>query len=295
MIVNSLETCKYGVDSHLPAFWDYWMTGILHRVKSWSQRPRWRRVYATRLKPYVGQLAVIMEETRMRYRELTGTAPTSATDITCSKRHLGLGDGRWCMCPELIDEGSVIYSVGVGYDISFDRALIRRFGCQVHAFDPTRLACDWLATLRLPDRFSYHQIGLAGYDGEAEFRLPENYTVSFTPLANVKGHSHQRATVCRLQTLMDMLGHEQIDILKIDIEGGEFEVIDDLVASRANIGQLLIEFHARFIPESGEQVMTAALEKLRSAGFRLFHVFARGIEYSFLGPHVAARKQGNPR
>ena len=38
----------------------------------------------------------------------------------------------------LLDPGSVVYSVGVGDNISFDLDLIARVGCAVHGIDPAR-------------------------------------------------------------------------------------------------------------------------------------------------------------
>jgi len=32
---------------------------------------------------------------------------------------------------------AVVYSLGIGEDISFDLALIEKYGARVHAFDPT--------------------------------------------------------------------------------------------------------------------------------------------------------------
>ena len=50
----------------------------------------------------------------------------------------------------------------------------------------------------------------------------------------------------RVATLMRDLGHERLDVLKMDIEGAEYEVVADVLASGIDIGQLLIEFHHRF-------------------------------------------------
>ena len=49
----------------------------------------------------------------------------------------GQGDGRWKVCYDDLSKDSIIYSVGIGYDTSFDEELIKSFGCKVQAFDPT--------------------------------------------------------------------------------------------------------------------------------------------------------------
>ena len=49
-----------------------------------------------------------------------------------------------------------------------------------------------------------------------------------------------------LSTILEKLGHNRIDILKMDIEGAEYEVIEDIISSTVPIQQVLIEFHHRF-------------------------------------------------
>jgi hypothetical protein len=77
------------------------------------------------------------------------------------------------------------------------------------------------------------------------------------------------------------MGHERIDVLKIDIEGGEYEAIDDLLASRLSVGQVLVEFHHHF-PGVGLSRTVRAVRALEEAGYLLFHVSGRGLEMSYL-------------
>jgi hypothetical protein len=80
---------------------------------------------------------------------------------------------------------------------------------------------------------------------------------------------------------MEKNKHKYIDILKMDIEGAEYDVIDDLLRSEIEIHQLLIEFHHRF-PSLGIKKTRQAVEKLRNAGFALFNVSQIGEEFSFI-------------
>ena len=45
-----------------------------------------------------------------------------------------------------------------------------------------------------------------------------------------------------------MNGHDSIDLLKIDIEGFEYEVLEDCLEDRIPIKQICVEFHD-FFPE----------------------------------------------
>lgn len=194
----------------------------------------------------------------------------------------GIGDGRWRYVCRGLQKNSVVYSVGIGEDISFDLDLVRRFGCEVHAFDPTLRSRRWLQRQRVPPQFHAYPWGLAHFDGEANFRLPSSHSVSFSLCAEGPAKAEHRAEVRRLTTLMKALGHTQIDLLKVDIEGAEFDVVDDLVAAAPHIRQLLIEFHERLRPSGGGQLTERAVAKLRKAGYQIFHVSRRGWEYGFI-------------
>jgi FkbM family methyltransferase len=196
---------------------------------------------------------------------------------------LGTEYGAWSICPGRLDRNSVVYSVGIGTDISFDLALIERFGVAVHAFDPTPGSIAWLAAQPLPARFTWHQVGLAAYDGQATFFPPENPEwISHTMLARTAARGKAiQVEVRRVSSLMRDLGHERLDVLKMDIEGAEYDVVDDILASGVDIGQLLIEFHHRF-SDVGIERTRQAVATLNAAGYRIFFTSDSGEEYGFM-------------
>jgi FkbM family methyltransferase len=186
--------------------------------------------------------------------------------------------------PDWIHVDAVILSVGLGSDVSFDLEIIRRFGCLVHAFDPTPKSAEWLRQQALPPQFRYYELGLADYDGEAHFALPEarpdwDCYVASAPDATTAADSHS-GQVRRLETLADLVGTTRIDVLKMDIEGNEYDVISDMLAGDIRPRQLLFESHHRRefrenLPRARETVAA-----LQDAGYRIFARSARGLEFS---------------
>jgi len=89
------------------------------------------------------------------------------------------------------------------------------------------------------------------------------------------------APVYSLKTIMNKLGHQRLDLLKLDIEGGEYEVLNNLIASEIVVDQLLIEFHHNYrsIPFS---MTKDALDSLREEGYQIFHISERTYEVSLL-------------
>ena len=71
------------------------------------------------------------------------------------------------------------------------------------------------------------------------------------------------------------------DLLKMDIEGFEYGVIDDVLAGPLRPAQWAIEFHHRMMHFDPDQTRRA-VGQLEAAGYRLFAVSNVGHEYSFV-------------
>lgn len=204
-------------------------------------------------------------------------------DIICTKERFGLDYGGWDVLTTGIDANSIVYSFGVGEDASFDTALIEKFNLVVHAFDPTPKSIEWVKGQGFPSNFVMHEYGLAAFDGVVSFNPPENSDhVSHTLLdrSSTKAESIS-VPVKRLGTIMKELGHDQIDLLKMDIEGAEYDVLIDISKSDMRPLQILVEFHHRF-PNVGIQKSKEAIERLRSMGYQLFSVSDTNEEFCFI-------------
>jgi hypothetical protein len=84
-----------------------------------------------------------------------------------------------------------------------------------------------------------------------------------------------------LSSITTKLDHDRIDLLKIDIEGAEYEVLDALLASDIKPTQLLVEFHHRF-PGIGIEKTADLSKRLGDAGYKIFAISDIGREVSFL-------------
>lgn len=188
------------------------------------------------------------------------------------------------VCPTSLSDESIVYSFGVGEDISFDLSLIEKYGLKVFAFDPTPRSKSWLRAQKLPRQFHFFELGIADYDGIAEFYPPENPEhVSHTMFG--RGQTAGpiiEVEVRQLKTIGKMLCHRCVDVLKMDIEGAEYAVLEDIVKTKSiRIRQILVEFHHRF-PEVDLSQTRNAVELLNNCGYKIFHISKSGIEYGFI-------------
>lgn len=201
----------------------------------------------------------------------------------CPKQLFGSEYGGYFLCPDLVSKDSIIYSFGIGEDISFDLALIENFDVDIYAFDFTPKSNEWVKKQNLPSKFHLYKYGLMNYDGKIKIFPPNNPEhISHTILVNEFNTEPIEVEVYRLQTILKMLGHSKIDLLKMDIEGAEFEVIDDLVSSNIEINQLLVEFHHTIFSSIHISKLKAAIENLNRIGYKIFHISPNGIVYSFI-------------
>ena len=218
---------------------------------------------------------------RRAFRAIGGGGFWQRTQIRCARLHLGNEGARWCICPDNLSASSIVYSLGVGEDVSFDLELIRRFRVQLHAFDPTPRSIEWIGRQTLPRQFVFHEHGVADFNGYRKFVPPRNPAhISHTIVQRDSPWPAIELPVRRLATTMQNLGHDRIDLLKMDVEGAEYGVLDDLLAGGIRVGQLLVEFHHRW-PEVGVEKTKRAIRDLNRAGYRTFYVSPTGEECSF--------------
>jgi len=222
-------------------------------------------------------------EPRRVVKSLLGKDFFLSIDTRVPHERFGSDYGGWNVVTSAIDANSVVYSFGVGEDATFDLELIRRFGVTIHAFDPTPRSIAWVEKQRLPKEFVLHKYGLAAVDGNATFYPPENPDhVSHSMLE--KSVTNARAVtfpVKCLRTIMKELGHETIDVLKLDIEGAEYEVLESLIDDAIRPRQFLVEFHHRFT-DAGIGTTRQAVRALKKQGYGLFSVSRSVEEFCFI-------------
>jgi FkbM family methyltransferase len=204
-------------------------------------------------------------------------------DVSLPKLRLGTNYGGWFVAPGALPRGRqpVVLSCGIGDDISFDIEMISRYDARIYAFDPTPKSIAWLAKqTETPESFKAFPYGVANCDGTQNFSLP---TVPEWDDYSIRRESTDQVAcvVKRISTIVSELGLEQIDIIKMDIEGSEYDVLKDLCAGPLRPAQLLVEFHhgRDDIPVSETKEM---VQNLKANSYRIFDVSPWGREFSFV-------------
>lgn len=151
----------------------------------------------------------------------------------------------------------VCFSFGVGFDYSFEKELVERYGAVVHAFDPTPEVIRYMGESRLPEKLHYYPYGLSDTDGEKAFHRP-NKDRGYTDYSEYHAAWTSEETISvkmyRLSTLMEQFGYDHLDVLKMDVEGSEFLALPEILNSGVKFDQLCMETHARMFPDSVEKI-----------------------------------------
>jgi FkbM family methyltransferase len=202
-----------------------------------------------------------------------------------ARRHPALGlerigtkYGGWVVPTSRIDRSWICYDGGVGEDASFATGLIERFGCEVFAFDPTPRAIAFVAeNLAGEPRFHFLPVGLWSEDTRLRFWAPRDPThVSHSALNLQRTDEYFEAETRRVASLMRELGHETIDLFKVDIEGAEHKVIGAMLEDGIRPQVLCTEIDRPV----GPWTFWSTMRRISGAGYRL--VAVDGWNFTFL-------------
>jgi hypothetical protein len=152
--------------------------------------------------------------------------------------------GKWvCGVLQITDRPCVVYSFGsYGNDIFERHIQDLNPRCEIHVFDPTSAPLA---------RYHYHSLGICG-QGDSFQDQAKSYPCK------------------QLPDIMRELNHTAVDVLKMDVEGSEWDVITATNWSSLSIGQILVEVHDQRATRTMQTLLTSYLGKLEAAGFFMF-------------------------
>jgi len=165
--------------------------------------------------------------------------------------HLGLRFVQPCyVVSNRLHSNSVILDIGTGHDADFSQALIHKYGVRSYGCDPTEKHHTALNTVvtKTEGAFTYVPFALAEQSGMLTFHESEqNVSGSlFSDHCNIKKDriSSYQVRAVTLDELCSYLQLAHADLVKMDIEGGEYGVIRSFPDHIWNmVDQFVIEFH----------------------------------------------------
>lgn len=146
---------------------------------------------------------------------------------------------------------SIVFDLG-GYRGEWSEQIHRRYGCRIFVFEPApSFASQITDRFRSQSDISVFGFALGASDGTLQLSLNENATSSYTSGTG----DFVEAEVRDFIAFLDDQQIEGIDLLKINIEGGEYELLDHLISTGciSRVRHIQVQFHS-FVPGAEERV-----------------------------------------
>jgi FkbM family methyltransferase len=156
---------------------------------------------------------------------------------------------------------SLIVDAGCGSAAELSVYVIQHFGARALGIDPTKKHAPALQQLaeKTQGRFQHLDFGIGAVDGVVTFYESMHQSGSiFQDHANVKIRPRRSYEVemVSLRSLPARIGAQRVDLLKLDLEGGEYEVLRD------------VEFHHHCGARYSRNSTRAIVKKMRDMGLR---------------------------
>lgn len=165
----------------------------------------------------------------------------------------------------VLSDQSVVMDLGANMG-RFSAQVLARFGCQVFAVEPEQ--ANYEAIQEHP-KLRKFQAAVGGKCGRSGISISSDSTGHrLHALAGTETATEQVVTVHDFPSLMALGDIRRIDVMKLDVEGSEWDWLDSMSDEQLkSVGQLTVEFHG-FLPEYRESNRTwANYQRLMGLGF----------------------------
>lgn len=174
-----------------------------------------------------------------------------------------------------IGQNDLVIDAG-GYQGEWTAEMLTRYGCRSELFEPVPTFAEQChVRYQHNARVRVHQAALGGSNRTTQFSHAENGTSEF------RGPADATQFEARVQSISDVLftldaaqhiqpGSGAVGALKLNIEGGEYEVLESLIATGdiTRMRCLLIQFHRQ--PADYEQRYARIVEGLQATHQRVW-------------------------
>ncbi len=174
------------------------------------------------------------------------------------------------------DSQPVIYSFGIGSDITFDKAAADYFDVPIYMYDPTPGVAIFMEQHKDDKRLKFVKEGVFREETETKLYTSRKVGKLNSSLHPIHGKNGDYVMVrCRtLHSFMEENGHKTIDILKMDIEGVADDVIHQILdETEIRPKQIVAEFEIIGVenPITYLPRILDLMAKLKQNGYRVYN------------------------
>ena len=153
-----------------------------------------------------------------------------------------------------LDHKSIVLDIGANLG-NVSCFILEKKSCKVFSFEPNTLCFEILKRRFLDDnRISIYNLAISNFSGKSNLYLHQNskgiFDSSYLESSslkevkdNVSKDNYIEINVLNIDELLSKF--EKIDLVKIDIEGGEYDIMPSLIQNRSKIKNVLCELHGK--------------------------------------------------
>lgn len=153
-----------------------------------------------------------------------------------------------------IHQDSAILSFGVGEDIEAEIDLIKQYNCTIQLYDPTDISIQYIAKVKqellakneqfIADKIIFNAAALWKEVGTVKFFKPKEANFVSHSINNIDATgNYVEVPAETIQSIMQKLNLTKVDYIKMDIEGAEYEVLENMLADKINFKAIYLEYH----------------------------------------------------
>jgi FkbM family methyltransferase len=170
-----------------------------------------------------------------------------------------------------LDENSVVFDLG-GYEGQWTSDIFAKYCCWIDVFEPVDDFAQQIAErFRRNQKIRVHNYGLADENKTARLALSQDGSSAFKD-----GGQVTEIKLIRAQEFFTSHNISHIDLMKINIEGGEYELLEHLIESGLikKVSNVQVQFHD-FVPDAGRKMrrIQEELEKTHRLTYQYLFVW----------------------
>lgn len=140
-----------------------------------------------------------------------------------------------------LDENSIVFDLG-GYRGDWTNSIFTKYGSNLFVFEPVELYANEIRKRFIDNnKIKVYSFGISSKEETLEISVNGVASSVFKPNSN-------QTVPCQLKeaiNVLDSLGITSIDLMKINIEGGEYDLLEHLIATKktSSIKNIQVQFH----------------------------------------------------
>ena len=157
---------------------------------------------------------------------------------------------------------SVVLDIG-GFKGDYAASISNKFGCFIHVFEPMKDQARYIGNrAKKNPKVSVHPVGVGGKTEDITIYIPKGKDEATMHPGDTEIAKEEQIKVIDIAEVFDSLELDHVDLMKLNIEGAEFDLLDRLIKKglHKKVTDIQIQFHK--IADDSEERREKIREKL---------------------------------